>query len=75
MGLLGTELAVDQEVKDIIIAQSLHRPEVGARLLEHKFKSLVKIPLGHRLSHKENIKGTIRVSVDGSNKIKFFIEK
>lgn len=73
LGILDLKLTVDQEAKDIIIAQSLHRPEVGARLLEHKFKSLVKIPLGHRLTGKRNFKGIIRVSTDDNNKIKFLI--
>lgn len=75
LSLLEIDFIVDQEAKDIIIAQSLHRPEVGARLLEHKFKSLIKIPLGHRLTGKGDLKGTIRVSVGNNKKIKFFIEK
>lgn len=75
LNVLGLDFIVDQEVKDVIIDQSLHRPEVGARLLEHKFKSLLKIPLGHRLAGSEEIKGTIRASVASDSKIKFFIEK
>lgn len=73
--IMELDLVVDQEVKDIILAQSLHRPEVGARLLEHKFKSLLKIPIGHRLAEKKDIRGTIKASVFGDNKIKFSIEK
>lgn len=75
LNVLEIDLTVDQEVKDIIVAQSLHRPEVGARLLGHKFKSLLKIPLGHRLANRGYIKGTIRASsMSGDNKIKFLIE-
>ncbi len=75
LNVLGLALTVDQEVKDVIVAQSLHRPEVGARLLEHKFKSLLKIPLGHRLAVKKDVKGTIKASLAGDNKIKFYIGK
>lgn len=75
LNILDLDLTIDQEVKDIIVAQSLHRPEVGARLLGHKFKSLLKTPLGHRLAKRGDVKGTIRASVAGGNKIKFMIEK
>lgn len=70
LNTIGINLIIDPKVKDIIVEQSLHRPEVGASLLDHKFKSLVKIPLGQRLSAKE-ITGTIMVSADTNGKIKF----
>src|SRR3989344_3650204 len=46
------ELEVDSAVKSLVVEQSLHRPEVGARLLGHKFKSLVKIPLSRELASR-----------------------
>lgn len=64
------ELEIDDAVKGVIVEQSLHRPEVGARLLSHKFKSLVKIPLGRELANRKNFKGRVRASSDNS-KIKF----
>ena len=70
LNITGIDLVVDPEVKDIIVGQSLHRPEVGASLLDHKFKSLVKIPLGQRLSGKD-IKGTVVVYADPIGKIRF----
>lgn len=70
LNVVGVDLVVEQNVKDLIVEQSLHRPEVGASLLDHKFKSLVKIPLGQRLSSRE-IKGTILVFVDENRKVKF----
>lgn len=70
LNIMEVSLVVDQEVKDMIIAQSFHRPEVGARLLDHKFKSLIKMPLGRLLSEK-NIKGTIKALKGSDNKIKF----
>ncbi len=57
------ELEVDDDVKKTVIEQSLHRPEVGARLLSHKLKSLVKIPLGRELAKRKNFKGRVRVLV------------
>lgn len=73
LNMLGIDLIVEPKVKDIIVEHSLHRPEVGASLLEHKFKSLVKIPLGQRLSTEE-IKGTIKVYADVAGKIKFSLQ-
>jgi len=70
LNIIGIDLMVDQEVKDIIVGQSLHRPEVGASLLNHKFKSLVKIPLGKHLSG-EKIEGTVVVYADPTGNIKF----
>lgn len=75
LGLLELDLVVDQEVKNIIIDQSLHRPEVGSRLLGHKLKSLLKTPLGHRLAGRDSLKGTIRASVGSNKKIKFLIKE
>ncbi len=70
LNVIGVDLAVDQKVRDIIVEHSLHRPEVGASLLDHKFKTLVKIPLGQRLFAEET-KRTIVVYADASGKIKF----
>ncbi len=70
LNIIGIDLVIDPEVKDVIVEHSLHRPEVGASILDHKFKSLIKIPLGQRLSAKE-IKGTVIVSTDTNGKIKF----
>ena len=71
--LMNVDLVVDQKVKDIIVEHSLHRPEVGASLLNHKFRSLVKIPLGQRLARKD-VKGTIRVFADANGRIKFSLK-
>lgn len=73
LNIIGIDLIVDPKVKDIIVEHSLHRPEVGASLLDHKFKSLVKIPLGQRLL-AEGLRGTVRVYADTTNKIRFSIQ-
>lgn len=73
LNMIGIDLIVESKVKDIIVEHSLHRPEVGASLLDHKFKSLVKIPLGQRLSAKE-IKGTVKIYADTAGKIKFSLQ-
>jgi len=70
----GIKLIIDQKVKDVIVAQSLHRPEVGASLLDHKFKSLIKIPLGEYISNNK-IKGIVRVSLESDGRVRFFAEK
>lgn len=73
LNIIGVDLIVEQKVKDIIVEHSLHRPEVGASLLDHKFKSLIKIPLGQRLSAKE-IRGKVMVSADANDKIRFSLK-
>lgn len=73
LSVMDLGLIVDQGVKDIIINQSTHRPEVGAALLNHKFKSLLKIPLGRRLAKQEYNKGTIKVTVSNSGNIVFML--
>lgn len=68
------ELEIDDAVRDLVIEQSRHRPEVGARLLNHKFKSVVKIPLGIELANRKNFQGKVRVLVD-SSKVRFEFNK
>lgn len=60
------ELTVEQDVRKMVIEQSLHRPEVGARLLNHKLKSMVKIPLGRAMIRNKNFKGRVRAFVKDS---------
>lgn len=66
-------LSVSEDVKNLIISRSLHRPEVGARLLNHKFSSLVKIPLARLLYRNQGFKGTAKVYVQ-NDKIKFSLQ-
>lgn len=73
LGIMELDLVVDQEVKDLIVNQSLHRPEVGARLLNQKFRSLVKVPLSRCLASREGPRGTIRATLDSNNRVTFLL--
>src|SRR3989344_6478111 len=68
------DLEIDDAVRNLVVEQSRHRPEVGARLLNHKFKSMVKIPLGIELANRKNFQGKVRVLVD-SSKVRFEFNK
>ena len=68
------DLEIDDAVRNLVVEQSRHRPEVGARLLNHKFKSMIKIPLGIELANKKNFQGKVRVLVDDS-RVRFEFDK
>lgn len=61
-------LLMTRGAKDFVINSSMHRREVGASLLSHKFKSLVKRPLGQYLASNPNFIGKIKVDIDDNKK-------
>ncbi len=68
---MDIELTVDEDVKQEVLRQSLHRPEVGARLLNHKLRSVIKRPFGRALlNNPDFIKGRARAKMN-NNKVEF----
>ncbi len=49
------KLEISSEVRNFIIRESLDHPEIGARLLRHKFKSFIKRPLGRLLARHRKL--------------------
>ncbi|MBI2065293.1 MAG: ATP-dependent Clp protease ATP-binding subunit [Candidatus Yanofskybacteria bacterium] len=68
------ELEIDNAVRDAVVKQSLHRPEVGARLLDHKFKSVIKVPLSRELAKRKNFQGSVKASIRNS-RVEFEFDK
>jgi len=62
-------LVIDEQVKKLIIKQSAHRPEVGARLLSHKLKTMVKMPVARYLARAKHPVSSLTVSVDEKGNI------
>ncbi|KKT82490.1 MAG: hypothetical protein A3B99_03135 [Candidatus Yanofskybacteria bacterium RIFCSPHIGHO2_02_FULL_44_12b] len=71
----GISLDIDGAVKQHILDKSAHRPEVGARLLNHKIKSILKRPLARELYRRPKFSGKIRASVNKDNVEFEFTEK
>ena len=68
------ELIVEDGVREMVLSQSLHRPEIGASLVSHKLESLVKIPVVDIWAEQQSFQGRIRV-VAPQSVIKIVLEK
>ena len=66
MNRLEIALDISEEVKVFIIDKSMHRREVGASLLTHKLRSLIKRPLGRYIAANSGFKGKVRISLAGN---------
>ena len=67
----GVELLVEGDVKALILEQIVHRPETGARLLNHKLKSVIKRPLGRLLDDRPQFHGTVRAYLADNGRVGF----
>ncbi len=65
-------LDIGPEVKQIILQESLDHPDLGAGLLRHKFKTIIKIPLGRRLAHIPGLKGSICITRKNDGTLGFY---
>ncbi len=69
------KLIVEEDVKEKVLQSSLHRPESGARLLNHKLKSIVKRPFGRKLVKYPSFTGTVRAHLSQDDVDFEFISK
>jgi ATP-dependent Clp protease ATP-binding subunit ClpA len=66
---------LDENVRDLIIKKSTHRPDVGARLLRQKFKKMIKLRLGRIIGKEFKFKGLIRAYLNDDGNVDFAHEK